>query len=123
MKTIGLIGGMSWESSAIYYKIVNQKVKEHLGGVHSCQCLMYSVDFGEIAALQHAGNWTELGIRMVDAAQRLERGGADFIVLCTNTMHKLADTIEASVSISLLHIADFKLQTISPTFSTDSTPL
>jgi aspartate racemase len=112
MKTIGLIGGMSWESSAVYYKIVNQKVKEHLGGVHSCQCLMYSVDFGEIAALQHAGNWTKLGELMADAAQRLERGGADFIVLCTNTMHKLADTIEANVSIPLLHIGDVTAEAI-----------
>jgi aspartate racemase len=112
MKTIGLIGGMSWESSAVYYKIVNQKVKEHLGGVHSCQCLMYSVDFGEIAALQHAGDWTQLGERMADAAKRLERGGADFIVLCTNTMHKLADTIETSVSIPLLHIGDVTAEVI-----------
>jgi aspartate racemase len=112
MKTIGLIGGMSWESSAMYYKIVNQKVKEHLGGVHSCQCLMYSVDFGEIAALQHAGDWTQLGERMADAAKRLERGGADFIVLCTNTMHKLADTIETSVSIPLLHIGDVTAEAI-----------
>jgi aspartate racemase len=112
MKTIGLIGGMSWESSAVYYKIVNQKVKEHLGGVHSCQCLMYSVDFGDIAALQHAGNWAQLGTLMADAAQRLERGGADFIVLCTNTMHKLADTIEANVSIPLLHIGDVTAEAI-----------
>jgi aspartate racemase len=112
MKTIGLIGGMSWESSAVYYKIINQKVKALLGGVHSCQCLMYSVDFGEIAALQHAGNWTQLGERMADAAKRLERGGADFIVLCTNTMHKLADTIEASVSIPLLHIGDVTAEAI-----------
>jgi aspartate racemase len=112
MKTIGLIGGMSWDSSAVYYKIINQKVKEHLGGVHSCQCLMYSVDFGEIAALQHAGNWAQLGELMADAAQRLERGGADFIVLCTNTMHKLADTIEASVSIPLLHIGDVTAEAI-----------
>jgi aspartate racemase len=112
MQTIGLIGGMSWESSAVYYKIVNEKVKAHLGGVHSCQCLMYSVDFGEIAALQHAGDWAKLGERMVDAAQRLERGGADFIVLCTNTMHKLADKIEESVHIPLLHIADVTAEAI-----------
>ena len=106
MKTIGLIGGMSWESSAVYYKIVNQEIKKRLGGVHSCQCLMYSVDFGEIAALQHSGAWDELAGIMVDAAQRLERGGADFIVLCTNTMHKLAQQIENSVQIPLIHIAD-----------------
>jgi aspartate racemase len=112
MQTIGLIGGMSWESSAVYYKIVNEKVKAHLGGVHSCQCLMYSVDFGDIAALQHAGDWAKLGELMADAAQRLERGGADFIVLCTNTMHKLADKIEASVHIPLLHIADVTAEAI-----------
>jgi aspartate racemase len=112
MKVIGLIGGMSWESSVIYYKIVNQKVKGKLGGVHSCQCLMYSVDFGEIAALQHKGDWAKLGEIMIDAAQRLERGGADFIVLCTNTMHKLADDIEAHVSIPLVHIADVTAEAI-----------
>jgi aspartate racemase len=112
MKTIGLIGGMSWESSVVYYQIINQKVKERLGGVHSCQCLMYSVDFGEIAALQHAGDWAKLGEMMADAAQKLERGGADFIVLCTNTMHKLADNIEESVDIPLLHIADVTAEAI-----------
>ncbi len=112
MKTIGLIGGMSWESSVMYYQIINRTVKEKLGGVHSCQCLMYSVDFGEIAALQHAGNWAKLGEIMANAAQRLERGGADFIVLCTNTMHKLADKIEESVQIPLLHIADVTAEAI-----------
>jgi aspartate racemase len=112
MKVIGLIGGMSWESSAVYYKIVNQKVKEALGGAHSCQCLMYSLDFQDIATLQHAGDWEKLGELMVDAAQRLERGGADFIVLCTNTMHKLADKIEANVSIPLIHIADVTAEAI-----------
>jgi aspartate racemase len=112
MKTIGLIGGMSWESSAVYYKIVNQEIKKRLGGVHSCQCLMYSVDFGEIAALQHSEEWDELAEIMVDAAQRLERGGADFIVLCTNTMHKLALQIENSVQIPLIHIADVVAEAI-----------
>jgi aspartate racemase len=112
MKTIGLIGGMSWESSAVYYKIINQKTKDALGGVHSCQCLMYSVDFGEIAALQHAGDWAKLGELMANAAQKLQRGGADFIVLCTNTMHKLADKIEESVHIPLLHIADVTAEAI-----------
>jgi aspartate racemase len=106
MKVIGLIGGMSWESSVIYYKIINEKTKAQLGGVHSSQCLMYSVDFGEIAELQHKGDWAKLGEMMADAAQRLERGGAEFIVLCTNTMHKLADKIEESVNIPLIHIAD-----------------
>jgi aspartate racemase len=106
MKIIGLIGGMSWESSVVYYQIINQKVKETLGGVHSCECLMYSVDFAEIAALQHKGDWAALSDKMVQAAKRLEQGGADFIVLCTNTMHKLADDISNNVSIPLLHIAD-----------------
>ena len=106
MKTIGLIGGMSWESSDVYYQIFNRKTKAALGGVHSCKCLMYSVDFGEIAALQHQGDWDKLAEIMIDAAQRLERGGADFIVLCTNTMHKLTAEIEQNTSIPFLHIAD-----------------
>jgi aspartate racemase len=106
LKTIGLIGGMSWESSAEYYRIVNERVKERLGGLHSAQCLMYSVDFAEIERLQHAGRWDEAGQVMADAARRLERGGADVVVLCTNTMHKLAGDIEAAVNIPLLHIAD-----------------
>ncbi|WP_311136490.1 proline iminopeptidase-family hydrolase [Hymenobacter cellulosilyticus] len=106
MKTIGLIGGMSWESSAVYYQIVNQRVQAHLGGVHSAQTLLYSVDFGEIARLQHAGNWAQLAELLVDAAHRLERGGADFLVLCTNTMHKLADHLEQHSPLPLLHIAD-----------------
>jgi aspartate racemase len=112
MKTIGLIGGMSWESSVVYYQIINRKVKEKLGGVHSCQCLMYSVDFGEIAALQHKGDWAKLGEIMADAAQKLEKGGADFIVLCTNTMHKLAGEIEANTKIPLIHIADVTAEAI-----------
>jgi aspartate racemase len=106
MKTIGLIGGMSWESSALYYQIINRRVQQRLGGVHSCRSLLYSVDFDEIAHLQHQNEWDKLGDLMADAAQRLERGGADFIVLCTNTMHKLAENIENSVRIPLLHIAD-----------------
>jgi aspartate racemase len=112
MKTIGLIGGMSWESSVVYYQIINRKVKKKLGGVHSCQCLMYSVDFGEIAALQHKGDWAKLGEIMVDAAQKLYKGGADFIVLCTNTMHKLAGEIEANTKIPLIHIADVTAEAI-----------
>ena len=102
MKTIGLIGGMSWESSALYYRILNQKVQERLGGVHSCQCLIYSVDFAEIAFLQHEGNWDRLALKMIDAACRLEAGGADFIMLCTNTMHKLAGEIQQNVTIPLI---------------------
>ena len=112
MKTIGLIGGMSWESSAEYYRIVNETVKQRLGGLHSAQCLMYSVDFADIERLQHEGRWDEAGQVMAQAAQRLERGGADFVVLCTNTMHKLANYIEAAVSIPLLHIADPTAQQI-----------
>jgi aspartate racemase len=106
MKTIGLIGGMSWESSIEYYRIINECTKAALGGLHSSQSIMYSVDFAEIEALQHQGKWDEAGAVMVDAAQRLERGGADFVVLCTNTMHKLAPQIEANISIPFLHIAD-----------------
>lgn len=106
MKTIGLIGGMSWESSAEYYRIINQETNRRLGGVHSAQCLMWSFDFEEIKRLQHEGEWERLAEAMKEAALRLERGGADFIVVCTNTMHRLADAISASVGIPLLHIAD-----------------
>lgn len=112
MRTIGLIGGMSWESSAQYYRIINQEVRERLGGVHSAESLMVSVDFGEIERLQHDGQWSLLTGRMIDAAQRLERGGADFFLLCTNTMHRMADEIAASVSIPMLHIADPTAETI-----------
>jgi aspartate racemase len=106
MKTIGLIGGMSWESSAEYYRIINQETNRRLGGVHSAQCLMWSFDFEEIKRLQHDGEWERLAELMKEAALRLERGGADFIVVCTNTMHRLADAISSAVSIPLLHIAD-----------------
>ena len=106
MKTIGLLGGMSWESSLEYYRIINETVKKRLGSLHSAQCLMYSVDFAEIEALQHADKWDELTHQMISAVQRLERGGADFIVICTNTMHRIADEIEAATSIPLLHIVD-----------------
>jgi aspartate racemase len=106
MKTIGLIGGMSWESSIEYYRIVNEAVRDRLGGLHSAQSLMFSVDFAEVEALQHQGRWDEAAGIMADAARRLEKGGADFLVLCTNTMHKLADAIQAAVPIPLLHIAD-----------------
>ena len=106
MKTIGLIGGMSWESSAEYYRIINREMNRRLGGVHSAQCLMYSVDFEGIKRRQHDGDWASLAEAMKEAALRLERGGADFIVLCTNTMHRLAEAISDSVAIPLLHIAD-----------------
>jgi len=103
---IGLIGGMSWESSAEYYRIINREVRNRLGGVHSARSLMWSVDFGEIERLQHAGDWEELTNRMKDAAIRLQRGGADFVLLCTNTMHLMADAVAGAIDIPLLHIAD-----------------
>ena len=106
MKTIGLLGGMSWESSIEYYRIINQAVKKRLGGLHSAQCLMYSVDFAEIEVLQHAGEWEKLTHMMVNAVRRLEKGGADCLVICTNTMHRMADQIESATRIPLLHIAD-----------------
>jgi aspartate racemase len=106
MKIIGLIGGMSWESSLEYYRIINERVKEKLGGLHSAKSLMFSVDFDEIEKLQHDGNWEEATRVMIDAAQRLEKGGADFIVICTNTMHKMANDMQKAVGIPLLHIAD-----------------
>ncbi len=105
-KVIGLIGGMSWESSSEYYRIINQAVREKLGGLRSARCLMWSFDFGEIEALQHAGRWDDATALMIDAAQRLERGGADFFLICTNTMHRMADQVQAAVRIPLLHIAD-----------------
>jgi aspartate racemase len=106
MKTIGLIGGMSWGSSIEYYRIINEVTKSKLGGLHSAKSVMYSVDFAEIEALQHQSRWQEAADLMVSAAQNVERAGADFVVLCTNTMHKLADEIEASIQVPFLHIAD-----------------
>ena len=105
-KVIGLIGGMSWENSAEYYRIINQTVRTRLGGLRSARCLMWSFDFGEIEALQHAGRWEDAAIEMIGAANRLERGGADFIVICTNTMHRMADQVQAAIDLPLLHIAD-----------------
>ena len=112
MKVIGLIGGMSWESSAEYYRIINQEVRRRLGGVHSARSLMWSMDFGSIEQLQHAGDWPALTAEMAAAARRLEAGGADFIVICTNTMHRMADAVSAAVAIPLLHIADPTAQRI-----------
>jgi aspartate racemase len=106
MKTMGLIGGMSWESTLLYYRLVNEDVRARLGGLHSARTLLYSVDFEPIERMQAAGRWDEAGEVLADAAARLERGGADFLVLCTNTMHKVASAIEARVRIPLLHIAD-----------------
>lgn len=113
MKTIGLIGGMSWESSIEYYRIINETVKDRLGGFHSAKCLMTSVDFAEIEEFQHLGLWDEASKLLVDAAQNLERGGADCVVLCTNTMHKLADEIQHNVGLPFLHIADATASMIS----------
>lgn len=106
MKTIGLIGGMSWESSSQYYAIINREVQRRLGGVHSARSLMLSVDFGDIAALQKTGDWDALTVEMVAAALALERGGADMVLLCTNTMHKMAGEMAAAIAIPLLHIVD-----------------
>jgi aspartate racemase len=106
MKTIGLLGGMSWESTLEYYRIINQGMKDRLGSSHSAQCLLYSVDFAEIESLQHAGEWEALTQAMIDAVKRLERGGADCLVICTNTMHRMADEVQASTPLPLLHIAD-----------------
>lgn len=106
MKVIGLIGGMSWESSAEYYRIINQEVRRRLGGANSARSLMWSMDFGTIEKLQHAGDWAALTAEMTAAARRLEAGGADFIVICTNTMHRMADAVTEAVAIPLLHIAD-----------------
>jgi aspartate racemase len=112
MKTIGLLGGMSWESSVEYYRIINETVRERLGGLHSAQCLLWSFDFAEIEALQMAGDWDAATVRLVDAAQKLERGGAEGIVICTNTMHKMYGAVQAAVNIPLLHIADMTAQKI-----------
>ena len=106
MKIIGLLGGMSWESSAEYYRIINQLVRDRLGGLHSARCLMWSFDFAEVEALQHAGRWDDATALMIEATRRLERGGADVVVICTNTMHRMADAVQAAIGIPLLHIAD-----------------
>lgn len=106
MKTIGLIGGMSWESSLEYYRIINETVKDRLGGLHSARCLMYSVDFAEIEVLRQQGEWQDIARVLIKAAKNLESAGAECISICTNTMHKLADDVEANIAIPLLHIAD-----------------
>jgi aspartate racemase len=105
-KVIGLIGGLSWESSAEYYRIINERARDRLGGLRSARCLMWSFDFGEVEALQHAGRWDEAAALLVEAARRLERGGADFVVICSNTMHRAADRVQAAIGLPLLHIAD-----------------
>ena len=106
MRTIGLIGGMSWESTLPYYRQINEAIRERLGGLHSARLVLYSVDFHEIERLQHSGDWDAAGARLAEAAQALQRAGAEFLVLATNTMHKVAAAITAAVDIPLLHIAD-----------------
>lgn len=106
MKTIGMLGGMSWESTASYYQAVNEGVKARLGGLHSAKVCLYSVDFAEIEKLQHAGKWQETAEILSGAARNVAAGGADFLLICTNTMHKVADEIQAQLSIPILHIAD-----------------
>ncbi|MFT4820219.1 MAG: aspartate racemase [Candidatus Pseudothioglobus sp.] len=106
MKTVGLLGGMSWESTTDYYRAINEGVKKSLGGLHSAKIAMYSVDFAEIEVMQHKGDWDSTATILIDAAQKVQAAGADFLVICTNTMHKVAPQIEAAINIPLLHIAD-----------------
>lgn len=106
MKTIGLLGGMSWESTASYYKEINEGVKTKLGGLHSAKISLVSVDFSEIETLQHEGRWDETAVVLSQAAQSVESAGADFLLICTNTMHKVADNIQSAISIPVIHIAD-----------------
>lgn len=113
MKTLGLIGGMSWESTALYYRFINEAVRAHLGGLHSARLLMHSVDFAEIERLQKQGQWSEAAHMLATIAQGLQAGGAELLLLCTNTMHKVAQDIQDAVSIPLLHIADPTADAIS----------
>ena len=113
MKTIGLIGGMSWESSLVYYELINKKVKEVLGGFHSCKSIMISVDFSEIEKLQHENSWKALDKLMSTAAKQLELAGADIIILCTNTMHLCSNAIQKNISIPFFHIAEATAQEIA----------
>ncbi|MFD6539778.1 aspartate/glutamate racemase family protein [Streptomyces goshikiensis] len=106
MKTIGLLGGMSWESTAEYYRLLNELTRERLGGLHSARCVLYSVDFAEIERLQAGGLWSEAGEVLAAAAGSLEAAGADLVLICTNTMHKVADQVQAGISVPLLHLAD-----------------
>ena len=112
MKVIGLLGGMSWESSLEYYRILNEIIKERLGGLHSAKCILYSVDFEEIENLQHQGKWDELTKIMIESAQNLEKAGADMVLICTNTMHKMANEVQKELKIPLLHIADAAAQKV-----------
>jgi len=113
MKTIGLIGGMSWESSVVYYELINQKIKAILGGFHSCKNVMVTVDFAEVETLQHEGNWDALDKMMATSAKQLEKAGADVVILCTNTMHLCSEAITNAISIPFLHIAEATAQEIT----------
>jgi aspartate racemase len=113
MKTIGLIGGMSWESSLEYYRIINEYIRDKLGGLHSAKLIMVSFDFAEIAALQHGGNWDAATKILTDAAQKLEQTGAEVLIICSNTMHKVADQVQKNVAVPLLHIADATAEEIT----------
>lgn len=106
MRTIGLLGGMSWESSVEYYRIINEEVRNRLGGTHSAKSVMYSVDFHEIESMQHSGDWDALTAAMIDGARKVEAGGADCLVICTNTMHRMADEVQDILGVPLIHIAD-----------------
>ncbi len=112
MRTIGMIGGMSWESTLEYYRIVNEEVKKKLGGFHSAKCFLYSVDFEEVERLQHQGQWGLLTQLMISAARNVERAGADFLLICTNTMHRMADEVQSAIHIPLLHIVDVTAEAI-----------
>ena len=112
MKTIGLLGGMSWESTVTYYQVINRTIGERLGKLHSAKILLYSVDFEPIEQLQHAGRWDEMGRELAGIARRLEAAGAEFLVIATNTMHKVAPQVEAAIGIPLLHIADATAEAI-----------
>ena len=112
-KTIGLLGGMSWESTELYYRWINEEVKRRLGGLHSARIAMVSVDFQEIETLQHAGDWDQAGEMLADASRAIEAAGADFLLICTNTMHKVAPQIEAAIDIPILHLADATAARIS----------
>ncbi len=106
MKTIGLLGGMSWESTALYYKLINEEIKKQLGGLHSAKVVIYSIDFDEIEKLQHCGNWDETAVILSEAAKNIQNASADFLLICTNTMHKVAPEIKKNIDIPILHIAD-----------------
>ena len=106
MKTIGMLGGMSWESTATYYREINEGIKQNLGGLHSAKICLYRVDFDEIEKLQHADDWNAAAMVLADGARKIEAGGANFLIICTNTMHRVASEIEQAISIPLLHIAD-----------------